>query len=204
MTSCASLLDLLLQDKELSVDSSATSSLPQSSSPFRAIPQAARSHPLFPANWHYLHTMLISSAHHQNSLHEDFHKSYICTDLASTLRSRAEAHGHHALLQLTLQLQQDALAALQCVYKQWNANVAETRVLFGALKALFENDDQITAEYHGLNSVFLSSSGQADGEVQAEEGEDFEDFMDMFETALQIGNMVGSVLLERMYECSKG
>jgi len=162
MTSSASLLDLLLQDKELSVDSPASSSLPQSSSPFRAVPQAARSHPLFPANWHYLHTMLISSAHHQNSLYEDFHKSYICTDLASTLRSRAEAHGHQALLQLALQLHQDALTALQSVYKQWNANVVETKVLFRALKALFENDDQITAEYHGLNSVFLSSSGQAE------------------------------------------
>lgn len=57
-------------------------------------------------------------------------------------------------------------------------------MLFRALKALFENDDLITAEYHGLNSAFLSSSGRAEAGMRAADGEDFEDFMDMFETAL--------------------
>jgi len=69
------------------------------------------------------------------------------------------------------------------------------------MKHTFQNDDQITREYFGLNSVFMSCSSSSES---SNSDRDFEDFMEMFETALQMGNQLMALLLEKMYESSKG
>jgi len=70
---------------------------------------------LFPTDWHYLHT-IFGHTQHQNSVFEDFNKSYICQDLASALKSHSEAHGQGALLQSALEFVQQAVDAAQIVY----------------------------------------------------------------------------------------
>lgn len=178
MTSSGALLNLLLQDKELSGEFSGASA----ASPYR---QGSSVNALFPTHWHYLHAML-GSTHHSNSVFEDFNKSYICSDLAASLRAHAEARGQGALLQSSLELTQQALTALQHVYKQWTASIHDSRILFATLKHVFQTDD-VSREYFGLNALFMSSSGSGASDERGG-ASDFDEFIEMFETALEMGN----------------
>ena len=63
------------------------------------------------------------------------------------------------------------------IYDEWNADIAETKVLFQALQQNI-SCDLISNEYFGLNSIF----------VPEDTAGSFEDFVSLFECALQMGN----------------
>lgn len=82
---------------------------------------------------------------------------------------------------------------IKMIWNQWNAQTKEqTNRLYSTLHKLFSNDEQITQEYFGLNSLFLSGGAQNQG------GNEYSDFMGLFQTALQMGQQLQRLMLERV------
>ena len=79
------------------------------------------------------------------------------------------------------------------LYKQWNANVKDTRQLFDELSNIFTNDDEITKEYFGLNS-----SMSIFGKTSKNSAQNFEKVIELFETALQIGNQLLLAVFDKL------
>ena len=179
MTFSSSLLDLILQDKETAGGSN------------RLVGDnylSSQSNALFPVNWQYLFQRL----DYQGDL--EFNGSYLFSEYGGQLKGVAESEGYGALIKLAFENSIGAQGSMNQVYKQWNANLEETKVLFDALHQIVSNDGQITQEYFGLNSIFVASDAD---NVKAT---CFEDFLSLFETALQMGNQLSTLLLEKVKE----
>jgi hypothetical protein len=55
------------------------------------------------------------------------------------------------------------------------------------------NDEAVTQEYFGINTLFVSTDIKQEGA--------FEDFISLFETSLQMGSEVEKLLLQKVVEC---
>jgi hypothetical protein len=55
------------------------------------------------------------------------------------------------------------------------------------------NDEAVTQEYFGINTLFVSTGIKQEGA--------FEDFISLFETSLQMGSEVEKLLLQKVVEC---
>lgn len=108
------------------------------------------------------------------------------------LKNTQDQQGYGSLLKVALQQMIDSQETMQMIYRQWNSpSLAQSKVLFDALKSVMSNDEAMTQEYFGLNTLFVSS-GKEDA---------FDDFMVLFETSLQMGSEVEKLLLQKVVEC---
>ena len=105
-----------------------------------------------------------------------------------------ESRGYGALIKVAFEYIIEAHQAMVKVYKQWNANLNETKVLFDNMHNIVSNDDQITQEYFGLNSIFVA------GEPDSAKSTCFEECLSLFETSLQMGNQLSALFLEKVKE----
>lgn len=99
---------------------------------------------------------------------------------------------------------------MRAIHAQWNApHPDRTRALFDALRDIVCNDESITNEYYGLNSIFVSAASSESaapvGQIrQAGSGSNsFEEFMKLFDTALAMGDVLQQLMYEKAVECSQ-
>jgi len=78
----------------------------------------------------------------------------------------------------------NATDSLSWIYSKWNMNSIKSEKLFGHLTQIFNNDDAITSEYYGLNSLILA----ADDKESAESASGYEQFIMLLEHSIQMGN----------------
>lgn len=91
---------------------------------------------------------------------------------------------------------------MQAIHDQWaTAHRDQTRVLFNSMRNIFCNDDNITQEYYGLNSIFVSAAEAAPSQIAKEDA--FEDFMSLFDTALAMGSQLQKLMLEKTIDACK-
>jgi len=73
------------------------------------------------------------------------------------------------------------------IFRQWNApSLSQTKKLYDVLRNIVSNDEQMTKEYFGMNSMFVSSSVQQESsanQIQSRPNEidgAFKEFMELF------------------------
>ena len=66
------------------------------------------------------------------------------------------------------------------------------RLMVESLETVFGNDEQITKEYSGLNTLFVSGGPMAVAE-----------FMDLFRCAIQMGDQLLKLMLEKLVDCKE-
>jgi hypothetical protein len=161
MSYCAAIMNLILLEKQ-----NFSSNLDQSSNA------------LFPMDWSYLQNYGPSSV--ASAQDQAF------VDLSSQLRQYQDQEGSGFLLKQALDLLIDSQICLNMIWTQWNTpSKKATKVLFDALKNIFGNDEQITKEYFGLNSLFISSGDNQSGQIKGQD--EFSEFMELFDTSLEMG-----------------
>ena len=186
MSFCAAVMNLILQDKATSGPEVASTRSNKST--------------LFPMNWQYLSSLTDGSAAHTN---------YIFHEFAQQLKHESDHNGYGALLKLALEQIIGSHDALQLVYQQWRSpSLRDTEILFDTLRGILSNDESLSSEYHGLNSLLISTPDDKGAEHsehrlsgnQVESGA-FHEFMDQFEAALDMGGQLQKLMLEKVQQC---
>ena len=80
----------------------------------------------------------------------------------------------------------------------------ESKELFTRLKDGFCGDEAISKEYFGLNCVFasvLDFKNPSDSNQIHQGSNSFEAFMDLFGTAIEMGDQLQKLMLEKVVEC---
>jgi len=80
----------------------------------------------------------------------------------------------------------------------------ESKELFTRLKDGFCGDEAISKEYFGLNCVFasvLDFKNPSDSNQIHQGANSFEAFMDLFSTAIEMGDQLQKLMLEKVVEC---
>lgn len=177
-------MDLILQDKQMSNHS------------FNNQDTTA----LFPLDWQYL-----------SNQQESAQNQYLFSGYMAQLRHEREQGGFGALMKLAFEQVAESHDVMRAIHAQWNApHQDQTRVLFNTMRDIVCNDESITDEYYGLNSIFVSATTSESqthaGQIQqagANPEGAFEEFMKLFDAALAMGDILQQLMYEKTIECTQ-
>lgn len=177
-------MDLILQDKQMTNHS------------FNDQSTTA----LFPLDWQYLSTQ-----------HESTQSQYLFSGGMAQLRHEREQGGFGALMKLAFEQVAESHDVMRAIHAQWTGpHRDQTRVLFNTMRDIVCNDENITAEYYGLNCIFVSATASDSNrhtsqilQAGANSGGAFEEFMKLFDAALSMGDILQQLMYEKTVECSQ-
>jgi hypothetical protein len=163
---------------------------------------------LFPLDWEYLTEIQEGSP---------AQIQYFFSTHGDQLRHEGDRRGYGSLMKLAFDQVAASQEQLQAIYQQWSGSSSisgaaanggqtwqESKALFARLRDSFCGDDAISKEYFGLNSVFASvldfKNPNDDDQIQPGSNS-FEAFMNLFQTALEMGHQLQKLMLEKVIEC---
>lgn len=116
------------------------------------------------------------------------------------LKEATEGGGHGVLLKESFQKVVRAQEFMVRLYQSWTGKIAETKENFVELHQIMTKDASITDEYFGINGYFMA----IDESDTSPNNTCFDQYLDLFETAIQMGNQLCVLMLEMLNDSQKG